>query len=161
MAAAIARHRLPLAAVVLSGTVGITGAALGQTQSDVDADDGPGSLSLGTIEVESAVPNVYAPVDGYHVVSERSATKIDTSLSRTAQTVSVITADQIEDRQADSLANVLGYGSAGVSGAPFGFETRYTFIRIRGFDVSDNALYRDGLKLIAPPVVGGSGTAVT
>lgn len=165
LGAAIARRRLPSA--ILATTLGFTGAGLtlpAVAQTESESSNGAarqGSVSLDTVEVRSSVPDVYAPVDGYSVQRERTATKTDTPLSRTAQTVSVITADQIEDRQADSLANVLEYGSAGVSGAPYGFETRYTFIRIRGFDVSDNALYRDGLKLIAPPVVGGSGTVVT
>tara|TARA_B100002049_G_scaffold25548_1_gene16954 strand:+ start:1669 stop:3909 length:2241 start_codon:yes stop_codon:yes gene_type:complete len=167
LAAAIARRRIPLFTVVLSTTLGVSGLGLASAawaqsvNGNKEQGDAQGSLSLGTVEVESTVPNIYAPVDGYNVKRERSATKTDTPLSKTAQTVSVITNDQIQDRQADSLANVLEYGSAGVSGSPFGFEPRYTFLRIRGFDVSDNALYRDGLKLIAPPVVGGSGTAVT
>lgn len=116
---------------------------------------------LDSIEISADTPSPYEPVDGYVAPETLSATKTRAPTTEVPQSVSVITSDRIEDRHADSLSETLAY-TPGVSASPFGFEPRYTFIRMRGFEVTDNALYRDGLKLIAPPVVaGGSGTVVS
>lgn len=49
----------------------------------------------------------------------------------------------------------LGRGGAlrytpGVQAEPFGFEPRFTFLRFRGFDATQNGLFRDGLQLRNP-----------
>ena len=91
----------------------------------------------------------WGPVEGY--VAERTATgtKTDTLLVETPRSVSVITAERIEDQNAASLAEALRY-TPGIQGETFGFEPRTTFLRIRGFDATTTGLFRDGLRLSNP-----------
>ncbi len=89
--------------------------------------------------------------EGYRVKEATTATKTDTPLIETPQSISVITRDQMEAQKANSLAEVLRY-TPGIQGETFGFEPRTTFLRIRGFDATTTGLYRDGLKLSNPRV---------
>ncbi|MCP4061515.1 MAG: TonB-dependent receptor plug domain-containing protein, partial [Pseudoalteromonas sp.] len=72
----------------------------------------------------------------------------------TPQSISTVTADQIEDQNAANLGEVLRY-TAGARGETFGFEPRTTFLRIRGFDVATSGLFRDNLKLANPGFAAG------
>ncbi len=127
-------------------------------QQDSQADDR--ALMLDAVEVSADVPGVYDPIEGYVPLRSATATKTGAPLIATPQSVDVATRDQLEERGAETTSDAVAYTS-GVRASPFGFEPRFTFIRIRGFDVTDNALYRDGLKLVNPPVIGGSGNTVS
>lgn len=110
--------------------------------------------SLAPISVEGERPQTaYGPGEGF--VAERSAgaTKTDTPLIKTPQSISVITSENIEIRQADSLGEVLRY-TPGIQGETFGVEPRLTFLRIRGLDATTTGLYRDGLQLRNPNSAG-------
>lgn len=100
-------------------------------------------------EDEMALPRVYVrgARGGRHYGI--TGTKTGTPLIETPQSVSVITEEQIREQGVDDLAQALRY-APGVSGEPFGFEPRTTFIRLRGFDATTNGLYRDGLQLRNP-----------
>lgn len=94
----------------------------------------------------------WGPVDGYVATVSASATKTGTLLIETPQSVSIVTADQIESQQATSFTETLRY-VPGVSAEPFGFESRFTWIDIRGFDATQDGLYKDGLQLRNPGYV--------
>lgn len=83
------------------------------------------------------------PVRG--LVAKRSATasKTDTALLETPQSISVISREQIEARGATSVEEALRY-TAGVT-VPYGFDSRYDWTSLRGFDAL-NAVFRDGLQ---------------
>jgi iron complex outermembrane receptor protein len=98
------------------------------------------------------MPEVVVPgllEQGYVVRQATTATKTDSPLIETPQSVSVITRDRLNDQAVNTLAEALRY-SAGVQGEPFGFDPRFTTIQIRGFDASDTGLYRDGLQIRNP-----------
>lgn len=83
-------------------------------------------------------------VDGLVVTSERAttATKTDTPLIRTPQSISVVEAAQIADRGQLNLQETLRY-SAGAAGETYGLDTRGDGPGLRGFSASQ---YLDGLN---------------
>lgn len=101
--------------------------------------------------VEQNVPQEQpsGPFDGYAANRSATATKTNTAISETAQAISVIGRDQLEDQNVNDLGQALRY-TPGIQGEPFGLEPRFTFFRIRGFDASTTGLFRDGLKLSNP-----------
>lgn len=111
---------------------------------------------LDAIEVSADAPAASgtAPVDGYAADSTVTGTKTATAITETPQSISTVTADQIEDQNAANLGEVLRY-TAGARGETFGFEPRTTFLRIRGFDVATSGIFRDSLKLSNPDFAAG------
>jgi iron complex outermembrane recepter protein len=89
------------------------------------------------------------PVQGYVANRSATATKTNSAISQTAQAITVIGREQLEDQNTNDLGQALRY-TPGIQGEPFGVEPRFTFFRIRGFDASTTGLFRDGLKLSNP-----------
>lgn len=88
----------------------------------------------------------YGPADGFVASRSLTATKTDTPLIETPQAISIVTADQIKAQGAQNLASALRY-NASVTGEPFGPDPRGSFLQLRGFSVSDEIFFRDGLRL--------------
>ncbi len=87
------------------------------------------------------------PVRGFVATRSGTATKTDTPLIETPQSVSVITTDQIRNQGAVSIGEALRY-TAGVSGdVNGGSDTRFGGLQIRGFDMTMPGLYIDGLRI--------------
>lgn len=72
-----------------------------------------------------------------------SGSGLPTDLLDTAATVSVITAREIEQRNAETVEQVLQYSPA-VTTNFYGSDDRFDYFRIRGFDAY---AYRDGLRI--------------
>lgn len=85
------------------------------------------------------------PTAGYVARSSVSATKTDTPLMETAQSISVVTAERIADQKAQRVEDALRY-TAGVQVSAWGYDPRFDQITIRGFEGTTNADYRDGLR---------------
>lgn len=98
---------------------------------------------------EGGAPGVVA-TRGYTPVSGRSATKTDTPILETPQAVSVVSRQQLEDRQPQSLLEAVAYTPGSVTGS-FGFDPRYDSFTIRGIDVTYTGVFRDGLRQINSP----------
>jgi len=86
---------------------------------------------------------------GYVATHDSSGTKTDTPLIETPQSISVVTRDRLDEQGVNYLNEALRY-VPGVQGEPFGYETRLTYIQLRGFDAYTDSLYMDGLKLTNP-----------
>ncbi|MCP1779734.1 iron complex outermembrane receptor protein [Bradyrhizobium japonicum] len=87
------------------------------------------------------------PVRGFVATRSGTATKTDTPLIETPQSVSVVTTDQIRNQGAVSIGEALRY-TAGVSGdVNGGSDTRFGGLQIRGFDMTMPGLYIDGLRI--------------
>lgn len=86
------------------------------------------------------------PVDGYVARRSVTALKADIPLMETAQSVSIVTADQIEVQNAESLGQALRYTAAVL---PIGSDqTVSDGLVIRGFNVTGSApMYLNGSKL--------------
>lgn len=133
-------ERLPLGLALALCAAGL---ALGQAAR---ADD---SATLPTVTVNAdQAADALAPTHGYSAPTTRAATKTDTPLNETAQSVSVVTRRQIEDQNPKTLAEALNY-TPGVYSASIGSSTRYDYIVLRGFNdhVNTNE-WLDGLRLL-------------
>lgn len=75
-----------------------------------DQGTGQGSTALEAVVVEGgAGERGDGPVDGYVAKKSLAGTKTDTPVSKTPQTVSVVSKEQIEDQSAQSVAEALRY----------------------------------------------------
>jgi len=87
--------------------------------------------------------------DGFFVEEASSAMKMEVPILETPQSIEVVTDSEMEAQGVDTLAEAFRY-TPGVQSEFFGFETRFTWIRIRGIDATQTGLYRDGLQLRNP-----------
>ncbi len=133
-----------------SNTVRIFDPSSAGNQTAANAD---GSTVLETIVVqgsgESGVEGI-VQTDGYVAKSGRTATKTDTPVAETAQSVSVVSRKQLDDRQPQNLTEAISY-TPGARGGQFGGEPRYDSFRVRGIDLQYTGVFRDGLRQINSP----------
>ncbi len=102
-------------------------------------------IALPTVVVTAQADTETArgPVSGYVAKRSSSASKTDSSLMETAQSVSVITRDQLSDQAVQTVGDALKY-TAGVNADPFGADVRADWFYIRGFNAD---AYWDGLRV--------------
>ena len=116
-------------------------------QQAAPSDGGAGGpISLDQITVQERIENAWGPVDGYVAGQSATGTKTDTPLIETPQSVSVVTADQLEAQGSQTLGSALRY-TAGVTGELYGTDLRGFGLQIRGFNVSDEFFYVNGLRM--------------
>ncbi|KUL94901.1 hypothetical protein DK26_17080 [Bosea sp. WAO] len=105
-------------------------------------------MGLDTIEVQGERAN--GPVDGYVARRSATATKTDTPLIETPQSVSVVPRAQMDDQGVQSVSQAVRY-SAGVLGETRLSSGRYDSVFIRGFGGSGGGAgfinNLDGLRL--------------
>ncbi len=77
-----------------------------------------------------------------------AATKTDTPILVTPQSISVITRDQLTLQNPQDIGQAIAY-SSGVSPSEFGFDPRFPQFQIRGFNEFYGGIYQDGLRLPA------------
>ncbi|MDH0060092.1 TonB-dependent siderophore receptor [Stutzerimonas stutzeri] len=82
------------------------------------------------------------PVEGYVAKRSVSATKTDTPIIETPQSISVITADRIRDQGSLTIQDSLRY-VAGMRGEAYGFDSRGDFSLVRGVSPT---IFLDGLQ---------------
>jgi len=87
------------------------------------------------------------PIAGYVATRTTTATKTNTPLIETPQSITVIGQQQIRDQNAQTLTQATQY-VAGAYAGTFGADTRIDYLTLRGFVVSDYGIYRDGLQLL-------------
>ena len=97
------------------------------------------------VEADAVAATGVSPVSGYTALVSRSASKTDTPLLETPQSVSVVTARQIADRKALSVQEAVSY-TAGVRIGESGMDPRFDQIQIRGFAATTTADFLDGLR---------------
>ena len=159
-------HRSSLLPVLLA-TTALAGPAAAQD----------GTVQLNEISVEAAGPGSSAPgpvgsgglnvsagdggtgatsgggggpsgITGYTARVVTTATKTNTPLIEVPQSVSVVTREQLNDRNVQTLTDAVNYVPGAISSRS-GFDPRFDQIFIRGFDVLTNqGIYRDGLRVI-------------
>ena len=111
----------------------------GATAQEVSKDH---ALPEVTVKAETEQETATGPVNGYRAQRAATATKTDTPLSETPQSVTVVTRDQMIDQGATSLQDALGY-AAGVRSDAYGLDSRTDSARIRGAEPDE---YLDGLR---------------
>ena len=85
------------------------------------------------------------PVVGYLATQSTTATKTDTPILTTPQSISVVAKDQIQDQGAQNITEALRY-TPGVTVSSFGANAFFDSFKLRGFDAPR---YLDGLRLPA------------
>ncbi|WP_416355008.1 TonB-dependent siderophore receptor [Aureimonas phyllosphaerae] len=83
--------------------------------------------------------------EGYVGREARVGTKTDTDLRKVPQAVSVISREELDDRNVQTLVEAARY-TAGVRAGTFGFDPAFDTLFIRGFNVANTGYYRDGLR---------------
>src|SRR5436190_12783895 len=113
------------------------------------ADHADFQLDLGTFQ---SIITVSAP-GGYVAPSSTTATKTGAPLIEIPQSVSVVTFDEMADRNVQTINQAISY-TPSVDVSTFGTETRFDWINIRGFDQSTYGLYRDNSRWQSGQVSG-------
>lgn len=124
--------------------------AYGQQGSAVQLDEVVVDSDRGRSDAQTNGPT---GVKGYTATAASAATKTDTPLVEIPQTVSVVTRENLTDRNVQTLNEALAY-TPGASASVFGFDPRFDDVYIRGFDTIYNGVYRDGLRDINAPGAG-------
>ncbi|WP_373423973.1 TonB-dependent siderophore receptor [Variovorax boronicumulans] len=101
-----------------------------------------GSLPEVRVDANAEAETATSPVIGYRAKNAVTATKTDTPLSETPQSVTVVTRDQIVDQGATNLQDALNY-AAGVRSDAYGLDSRTDSVRVRG---ATPDVYLDGLR---------------
>lgn len=107
-----------------------------------------GETTLAPVTVTAGTPqeSAWGPVKGYVAGRSATGTKTDTPIIETPQSISVVTKAFADAIGATRLRDAMGY-TPGVNIAPYGSDSRYDWIFIRGFDASSPGFYLDGLQL--------------
>jgi iron complex outermembrane receptor protein len=147
----LAGRRMSIMAGVACGALAVawSGAALAQTQS--------APIGLDTIDVQGE--RASGPVNGYVAQRSDTATKTDTPLMETPQSVTVVTRDQMDDQASQSVGQALRY-TASVLAETRLSAGRYDSAFIRGFGGSggsagfinnlDGLRYQRGVNFLVP-----------
>ncbi|MFK3970426.1 TonB-dependent siderophore receptor [Pseudomonas sp. NPDC087358] len=116
----------------------------------IPAPTSPDQIELGATTINSNLggENPVGHVVGYVAKRNVSATKTDTPIIETPQSLSVVTSDEIRDRQAETLSQALNM-TPGFTSQPTSFNRTSDRFRIRGLDVESatGGSLRDGLRL--------------
>lgn len=107
-----------------------------------------GAISLDTIDVQGET--AWGPVQGYVANRSATATKTDTPIIEVPQSISVVTRDQMETRQVDSLNETLKY-TPGVFAEFGGIQSSAPTLVMRGFSAIPyyGSMYLNGLRTIS------------
>ncbi|WP_342322170.1 ferrichrome porin FhuA [Kosakonia sp. BYX6] len=101
-----------------------------------------------TVTTAASQENAWGPAPTIAAKHSATATKTDTPIEKTPQSISVVTNEEMQIRQPASVKEALGY-TPGVVVSNRGASNTYDFVSIRGFTsvgLSQNN-YLDGLKL--------------
>ncbi|MBB2159519.1 TonB-dependent siderophore receptor [Gluconacetobacter sacchari] len=74
-----------------------------------------------------------------------AGTKTDTPLIETTQSVSVVTRASMDERMVQTINETLRY-TPGVNADTYGQDSRFDWLRIRGFDATTYGMYLDGMR---------------
>ncbi|MGF7114618.1 iron complex outermembrane receptor protein [Pseudomonas laurylsulfatiphila] len=99
----------------------------------------PATSVIGVEDAESA----WGPVQGYVAKRTAAGTKTDTALVEAPRSISVVTREQMDDRNAHTLDAAVRY-LPGITASSYGSDTRADWLRVRGFEPTQ---FLDGLPL--------------
>jgi len=111
----------------------------------------PGTAARAPLELQatdivgsSDFETAQGPVKGYHATRSASATRTDTAIHETPQSISVVSRDVVEDLSATRLQDALDYAGGVGRGNNFGGQGLTTFT-VRGFTTGE--FYRNGFPI--------------
>ena len=133
--------------VIQLETVTVSGAA---ESAEGEAGEGEGDGAVTTQDTGPGEPNEQK---GFVAIRSAGATKTNTPLIETPQSVSVVTSDQIERQEARSIRAATRYSAGVTPEFTGGSDTRFGGFAIRGFDATANSAFFDGLRLPSSTVI--------
>ncbi len=106
------------------------------------------TLAPVTVRADAEQEIAWGPVNGYVAKRSATATKTDTSIIETPQSISVIGRNELEDRASASVMEALRY-TTGVITERNGADTRGQddWLNLRGFSGFGTSLYQNGLRM--------------
>ncbi len=154
----VGRHGLRHAALAGASLLALTAGALAQQSTRLDEISVEGSGGNGNATAGRALPgprgpavapveDPRGPVNGFVATRSATATKTNTPLIETPQSITVIGTEQIEAQGAQTLTQATQY-TAGIYSGVTGVDARVDFFNLRGFRASDYGIYKDGLQLL-------------
>lgn len=117
-------------------------AVLALAQPSFAADTTPEKLPEESVRAKAIDEQANGPVEGYRAKRSATATKTDTPLNETPESITVVTREEILDQGATGLQDALNY-AAGVRSNAYGLDSRSDGARIRGTAPDE---YQDGLR---------------
>lgn len=132
-----AKARLPLAMACALGAFSLVAQAEEPVQQAVELD---------TLNISGELDSPVGEDQGYVAKNSRSATKINTPLSETPRSVSVVTSQQMEDRNVQTISEALRY-SGGIQAGFYGEDNKQDWFIVRGFKQANNGLFMDGSRI--------------
>jgi iron complex outermembrane receptor protein len=138
----------PLARGIHACLLGIFATGIASAADSPEAKKESPEVTLPVIPVRSTAEEESASGPAYGYVAKRTATatKTDTPINETPQSISVITADRIQTLGATNLTEALAY-TPGINSSPWGDLSQYDWVYMRGFDAYSPGFYLDGLPL--------------
>ncbi len=141
---------LVAATALLAMPVGAEEAGTSQSQKEAEqsqAATAEGVITLAPVVVETTGDGTENAGDRGPYVAEATAvaTKTNTPILEIPQAVSVITRQQMDERDVQTLTEAVTY-TPGVEVGVFGFDPRFDSFYVRGFDMTYTGIYRDGLQ---------------
>jgi iron complex outermembrane receptor protein len=119
--------------------------AISQTTWADQAPNDPASIELQAIDINGTFDEqAQGPVQGYRATRSASATRTDTPIHETPQSISVVTRDVVEDLSATRLQDALDYAGGVGRANNFGGQGLTTFT-VRGFTTGE--FYRNGFPI--------------
>lgn len=110
----------------------------------------PDTVSLAgiTVSAEAERETPTGPLAGYVARRSTAGSKTDTAVIDTPQSISIVTSDELRNRQAETLSQALNY-TPGFTSQPTSFNRTADRFRIRGMDVESatSGSMRDGMRL--------------
>lgn len=150
----MSRHRLParraLSFSILSALlllpVSVLAQAIGAAPASTTVQDGAQETQSGAseaVDLDAVQVNAYRPA-----IHAQGATKTDTPVTETPQSVSVIAREELDARGVQNLNDAVRY-TAGVVAEPGGIDNRVDDVYIRGFDVGSwsSNVTLDGMRM--------------
>lgn len=125
--------RRPLLALALTGSALATSPLFAQEATVLD-----------TVVLDGSGESPVSGGSGYTVTTTATGLKAGVPVTEVPQSVGVVTAQELEDRDPVQIEDALAY-VPGVIASPWGVDDRYDQFVIRGFDLGTNGIYRDGL----------------
>ena len=101
-------------------------------------------LALEEMQVTASAERADGPVQGYRATRSASATRTDTAIHETPQSISVVPAQVVEDIGATRLEDALDYAGGVERGNNFGGQGLTEFL-VRGFSTQE--FYRNGFAV--------------
>lgn len=135
-------RKLAVLIAAATGSIAVTATATATAAETAKKED--------TITVSAAAPqeSAWGPAPTIAAKRTATATKTDTPIEKTPQSISVVTSEEMDIRQPASVKEALGY-TPGVNVSTRGASNTYDFLIIRGFSAEGQSQnnYLDGLKM--------------